>query len=219
MWCSRPATGETRGGAVARIPCWFFPEFLRANIEMNPRGAKASPANLGSMETGLLTERLQLRPWTLDDHAAFLAIVQDPAVMRYIGPGVIWSAAQVTEFIGRHMELQVRHGYCLWAVCPRERGTLVGFCGGRPWSETEVEIGWRLAQACWGKGYATEAARCAVKYLQEACGATRLMAHAQLANTGSIRVMEKLGMRYEGLREKHGNTVVQYALGRAEAGR
>lgn len=205
---------QAKHGAVVKMPQMVSAESLRAITVMNPRDINSPPANLRQMETGLLTQRLLLRPWTMDDHAAFLAIVQDPAVMRYIGPGVTWNAQQVTEFIGRQLELQGQHGFCMWAVCLRECGTLVGFCGGRPWSETEVEIGWRLAQSCWGQGYATEAARCAVQYLQEVCGATRLIAHAQLANTGSIRVMEKLGMRSEGLREKHGNTVVQYALGR-----
>lgn len=185
---------------------------------MPTRDAHSPPCSSETRATCLVTERLLLRPWTMDDHAAFLAIVQDPAVMRYIGPGVTWSGEQVTEFIARHMELQEQHGYCLWAVTLRSTGALVGFCGGRPWSETEVEIGWRLAQSCWGQGYATEAARCAVKYLQEVCGAKRLIAHAQLANTGSIRVMEKLGMRSEGLREKHGNTVVQYTLGQEAPG-
>ncbi len=186
----------------------------------------------------LPTTRLLLRSWERDDLEAFLPIVQDPEVMRYIGPGQTWSIDQTTQFIADQIENQQRLGYCLWAVTLRQGGPVIGFCGGKPltwnsgerepWSnasaacadeqrgnqstESDVEIGWRLARAHWGQGYATEAARTVVAYLQEERAVNRLVAFAQTPNKASIHIMEKLGMHYEGICVRNGNTVVQYTI-------
>lgn len=60
---------------------------------------------------------------------------------------------------------------------------------------TEAELGWILRKDCWGKGYATEAARALVRYAKEQRGITRLSAHCDGENAASARVMEKLGMQ------------------------
>lgn len=174
--------------------------------------------------------RLILRPWRLDDLTAFLPIVQDPMVMRYIGPGHTWDAETTSAFILRQMTLQHRVGFCLWVMESAEQGQLMGYCGGRPFepppdqapteahpdhasaaSET-VEIGWRLAQGLWGKGFATEAATLVVDHLLNVVGVRRLVATARIENWASIRVMEKIGMQYHGSRLRDGVEVVQYAL-------
>lgn len=181
----------------------------------------------------LQTQRLILRPWRTEDLACFLPIVQDPQVMRLIGPGHIWDADAAAAFIARQIEFQTRYGFCLWALESVEDRVLIGFCGGRPTEAAlaaansdaaggqevpsaggppEVEIGWRLAQAYWGKGFATEAATLAVDYLFRTLGVPRVIAITRAENERSIRVMQKLGMQFHSTRLRDGHSIVQYAL-------
>ena len=96
---------------------------------------------------------------------------------------------------------------------PKEGGGLIGFCGLQPLPETDdIEIGWWLARAWWGCGLATEAARAALRDAFARIGLARVVAIAQPANTASIRIMQKLGMRFERMAEPRGIPVAMYAL-------
>ena len=167
----------------------------------------------------LRTERLILAPWTEADCAAFTPIATDPEVMRYITGGEPWRADQIHEFVTRQVNQFASYGYCMWKLVPVEQLTdlLVGFCGLQPLPGTaEIEIGWWLARSHWGRGLATEAARCVLRDGFERAGLTRIVAIARPENTRSIRVMEKLGMRFEKHTVYKGVPVVMYA---AAAGR
>jgi len=104
-------------------------------------------------------------------------------------------------------------GFCLWKLLPNEGDRLIGFCGLQPLPETdEIEIGWWLARACWGRGLATEAARAVLRDGFERAGLQRIVAIAQPANTASIGIMRKLEMRFERISVSRGIPVVLYAL-------
>jgi len=110
------------------------------------------------------------------------------------------------------MALFDERAFCLWKLMPKEAGGLIGFCGLQPLPEAEeIEIGWWLARAWWRRGLATEAARAALRDGFERAGLRRIVAIAQPANTASIRIMQKLGMRFERLTESRGIPVVMYA--------
>ena len=65
----------------------------------------------------LKTARLQLRPWDIArDMTAFSAICADPAVMRYIGDGHVWSEEESRDWLDRNIETMRMHGFCQWAV-------------------------------------------------------------------------------------------------------
>src|SRR3569623_464810 len=103
------------------------------------------------------TERLILRGWRDGDVDPFNAMCRDPEVMRYLGP--LASREESAAAIARQNEHLDRLGYCFWAVERRDDGALLGFCGIKPGApdtpiERDVEIGWRLARAHWGRGYA-----------------------------------------------------------------
>lgn len=144
------------------------------------------------------TERLILRAWRDEDHAPFLAICSDPAVMAHLnGPQ---DAQAVTEMIERQQSLQSRDGHCLWAVERREDSALIGFCGlrigghaGTPVPQ-ELEIGWRFARATWGQGYAREAAQASIAWGWANCPQPRIAAWTVPANTASWGLMLRLGM-------------------------
>lgn len=115
-------------------------------------------------------------------------------------------------FVERQMVLFSERGYCLWKLAVKSGATLIGFCGLQPLPGTEeIEIGWWLARAWWGQGLATEAARAALRDAFNRVGLPRVVAIAQPANTASVNIMRKLGMRFERMTAPRGIPVVLYA--------
>ena len=159
---------------------------------------------------------MNLCHWEADDWLAFRAIAADPEVMRYIGDGTPWPGERSRQFVDRQIALFDQRGFCLWKLVARlhnEAPSPIGFCGLQPLPETEeIEIGWWLARAWWGRGLATEAARAALRDGFERVGLERIVAIAQPANTASIGIMRKLGMGFERMAESRGIAVVLYAL-------
>ena len=135
--------------------------------------------------------------------------------MRYIHDGTPWPAERSRQFVERQIELFRERAFCLWKLQPKEGGPLVGFCGLQPLPDSpDIEIGWWLARACWGRGLATEAARVALRDGFDRVGLERIVSIAQPANTASIRIMRKLGMRFERMAEARGIPVVLYSMER-----
>jgi RimJ/RimL family protein N-acetyltransferase len=150
-----------------------------------------------SAQPQLRTARLLLRRWRGDDRAPFAAINADPEVMEYY-PAPL-ARERSDALIERFEATFERHGYGLWAVeLPSER-PLAGYVGLFP-VEPElpfapaVELGWRLARECWGRGIATEAARAAIAFAFEQRGIDELVAYTAAINERSRRVMERLEM-------------------------
>ncbi len=152
-----------------------------------------------------------MAPWDEADWLDFRHIAADPEVVRYIGDGQPWSGERCRLFVLKQMALYQERGFCLWKLQPRSGGALIGFCGLQPLMETgEIEIGWWLARAYWGKGIATEAARAAFADAIERAGLARIVSIAQPANTASINIMRKLGMRFDRIWEPRGIPVAMY---------
>lgn len=158
---------------------------------------------------------MSLCVWEPVDWLDFRVIAADPEVMRYIHDGTPWTAERARRFVERQIALFGERGFCLWKLAPKDGGPLLGFCGLQPLPDSpEIEIGWWLAPAWWGRGLATEAARVALCDGFGRAGLERIVAIAQPAHAASIRIMQKLGMRYEGMAESRGIPVVRYALDR-----
>ena len=134
--------------------------------------------------------------------------------MRYIGDGTPWPEERSRQFVERQMALYGERGFCLWKLRPRDGG-VIGFCGLQPLPESEeIEIGWWLARAWWGRGLATEAALVAMRDGFERVGLRGIVAIAQPGNVASIGVMRKLGMQFERMTESRGVMVAMYSLAR-----
>jgi [ribosomal protein S5]-alanine N-acetyltransferase len=160
----------------------------------------------------LETDRLIMTEWVMQDWMEFRPIASDPDVMRYIGDGSTWSDQRIQAFVERQMQEWNRYRFCLWKMLQKNDLRLVGFCGLQHLSQTEeIEIGWWLAKASWGKGLATEAARVVLHYGFETAALQRIVAIARPANYASIRIMEKLGMRYEKEMVRNGIPIVLYS--------
>jgi len=148
----------------------------------------------------LRTERLLLRRWRAADREPFAALNADPRVMEHF-PALL-SREQSDERVERIEAHFQQHGYCQWAVEIPGVTPFAGFIGlSVPQFEAHftpcVEIGWRLAADCWGRGYATEGARAALPFGFEELALAEIVSFTVPANVRSRRVMEKLGMTHD----------------------
>jgi ribosomal-protein-alanine N-acetyltransferase len=140
---------------------------------------------------------LRLRRWTDDDLVPFAAMNADARVMEHF-PKVL--TREESDAVGARIRAHFdANGYGLWAVDVLGGAPFAGFVGLHdPGAELLgvpcVEVGWRLAHACWGKGYATEAAREALRFGFDALGLDEIVSMTVPANVRSRRVMETIGM-------------------------
>lgn len=149
----------------------------------------------------LQTPRLLLRQWRPSDREPFAAMNADARVMAYY-PAVLTRAE--SDVLADRIETRITEaGWGFWATEDQRSGEFLGFVGlnvpsaDLPFSPC-VEIGWRLAHAHWGKGYATEAARAALTFGFERLDLLEIVAFATLGNLRSQAVMQRLGMRPSG---------------------
>lgn len=144
------------------------------------------------------TERLLLRGWRESDLEAFAAMNADPDVMRHF-PARLDRAAS-DAMVERQQDGLRQEGRGMFAAETRAGGVFIGFVGltriafGGP-LDGVPEIGWRLARASWGQGYASEGARACLAHAFDALGDDQVVALAPVCNTGSLAVMRKIGMQ------------------------
>ena len=145
----------------------------------------------------LRTERLVLRDWRDSDLAPFAALNADPDVMQHFR-GTL-TRAESDAFAARIRANLQQDGWGLWAVEVIGGEPFIGFVGlARQTFEAHftpaVEVGWRLAKAAWGRGYAPEAARAVIEFGFAELGLTEIVSITTAGNAKSRRVMEKIGM-------------------------
>jgi RimJ/RimL family protein N-acetyltransferase len=145
------------------------------------------------------TERLLLRGWRDEDHAAFVRILGEPLVAQGIGgeagltPGEAWR--HMAQMAG-HWELK---GFGNWVLEEIDTGQVVGRAGLYfPAGWPDLEVGWLVDREHWGKGYAPEAALASAKWAHEQLGKDHIISVIHPSNARSIRVAEKLGETLEG---------------------
>jgi RimJ/RimL family protein N-acetyltransferase len=152
------------------------------------------------------TERLILRRWTAEDAEPIAAIHADPEVMYWHGRGPM-TRVESDDCIARYEEHFDQHGFGFWAVERKEDGALIGMSGLRYVNNPDysaepcVEMGWRLTQAAWGRGYATEAARAALDDGLERVALPEVVAWTATTNLRSQGVMRGIGMQRDPARD------------------
>ena len=144
------------------------------------------------------TERLRLRQWRAADREPFAVLNADPRVMAFF-PSLLDRAAS-DAMVGRCQSLIAERGWGFWAIESKETGEFIGFTGLHvptatlPFSPC-VEVGWRLAFRYWGRGFATEAARAALRFGFESIYLPEIVSFTSIRNVRSRAVMERLGMQ------------------------
>lgn len=143
------------------------------------------------------TERLILRPPTLDDFEAFVAFQADAESMRFLG-GVQPRALAWRNLMGLAGAWSL-NGFAMFSVVEKASGRWVGRLG--PWMPEGwpgTEVGWGVAREFAGRGYATEGAAAAMDWAFEHLGWTDVIHTIDPANAASIAVAKKLGARLLG---------------------
>jgi len=151
-------------------------------------------------DIGMATDRLILRRWREADREPFARMNSDPAVMEFF-PALL-TREESDALVDRIEAHFAAHGFGVWAAELKAPGEFIGFVG--LWIPTFeahitpcVEIGWRLAAAHWGCGFATEGARAAVEFAFGKLGLKELVSFTAVENARSRRVMEKIGMTHD----------------------
>lgn len=147
------------------------------------------------------TDRLTLRQFELTDADFMLALLNDPSFIQNIGDRNVRTLADAEKYIENGaMASYAKNGFGLLAVTLTETGETLGMCGLIKRDALEdVDIGYAFLPKFWSKGYAIEAAQGVMKFAKEVIGLKRVVAIVDPANAGSIRVLEKLGMKFEKL--------------------
>jgi RimJ/RimL family protein N-acetyltransferase len=153
----------------------------------------------------LLTERLELRDFREEDVDAVHGWASDPEVVRFMSWGP--NTRELTrEFLQRKFAERTGDPRRTWdlAVVRRDTGQVIGSVGLRlDATREQAALGYCYDQEAWGQGFATEAAMEILRFGFEDLGLHRIHASADTRNGGSIRVLDKIGMRQEGCLRQH----------------
>ncbi|MBK7811423.1 MAG: GNAT family N-acetyltransferase [Saprospiraceae bacterium] len=144
----------------------------------------------------LETERLYLREMTIDDaeNAYFLNL--DPEVLRFTGDEPFESIEKARSFLENYDHYR-KYGFGRWAMILKSTHEFIGFCGLKyTEEENEFDIGFRLLKNHWNKGYATEAAKACLDLGFSKFDMKEIVGRVMKENMASIRVLEKLGLRF-----------------------
>ena len=150
------------------------------------------------------TARLSLREFVAADFGAVYAYSSDPRVTRYLffGPRDQESTAEYLEELLESQREQPRMRFEL-AVEEAGSGVVIGACDLSLIEAKVVDLGYMLSAEQWGKGYATEIAAALVEAAFLELRAERVISTVDVNNKASIRVLEKIGMRWEAVYRKH----------------
>ena len=149
----------------------------------------------------LKTERLILRELNADDAPFMLALLTDPGFLRNVGDRGVHTLDQAREYIIAGAIASYRqHGFGLWAVRRVDDPACIGVCGLiRRETLDDVDIGYALLPEWRGQGYALEASEACMELGQQRFGLQRIVAITSQDNPASVRLLEKLGFRFERL--------------------
>ncbi len=148
------------------------------------------------MPPTLRTQRLLLRPFRLDDVDDVVGYATDPEWARYLPVPRPYTRRSAEEFVAKAIRADDETRF-QWAIAHEGRasgGLNLGIGGA-----DSAEIGYDIARPLWGQGLATEAAAAVIAFGFEELGLARVQAVADIRNTASWRVIEKLGMQREGV--------------------
>ena len=154
---------------------------------------------LAGYVTVLTTKRLVLRRLGLDDAEFIVELLNDSAFLQFIGDKAVRTADDARQYIlDGPIASYDRYGFGLWLVELKESGLPIGMCGLlKRQSLPDVDIGFAFLPAYRSRGYAIESASAVLEYGKTEFGLKRIVAITDPDNAGSIRVLQKIGMRFE----------------------
>ncbi len=165
------------------------------------------------MTQQLVTERLVLRPWRVDDAPAALVSYGDAEVARWLAPTMARvpdeaaMRAVLQEWLAEGAHLLTPAGR--WAIELGQDGRLIGGATLLPLPpDDEYEIGWQLHRDAWGNGYAAETGLALARWAFQQ-GVEQVIAVVRPANTRALATVRRIGMEWMGETEKYHNLRLQ----------
>jgi RimJ/RimL family protein N-acetyltransferase len=151
--------------------------------------------------TVLETERLVLRKLTADDAEFILELLNQPSFLRFIGDKGVRNTEDAIRYIETGPQASYeRFGFGLYLVELKDSVVSIGMCGLlKRDTLPDVDVGFAFLPEYWSRGYAFEAANAVMAYGREVLGLKRILAITSLGNAASIRLLEKVGLRFERL--------------------
>jgi len=149
----------------------------------------------------LETERLRIRLFSTEDAPFILQLLNEPSFIQNIGDRGVRTVLDAEMYIEKGPATSyARNGFGLCLVTLKESGESIGMCGLiKRDTLDDVDIGYAFLPKFWSKGYEFEAEMAFKQYAREVISLTRVVAIVDPDNQGSIRVLEKLGMKFERL--------------------
>lgn len=167
----------------------------------------------------LETERLFLRELDTGDLDFLAEMLADPEVMRWF-PETLDRAASL-QWLERQRQRYRDPGHGYWLALERAGGAPVGQLGVLPadvGNGEEPALGWMLARAYWGRGYATEGARACLAWARARLAPARVISLVRPENLPSLAVARRIGLEEQGLMEFHGYAHVLFEAPAEAAG-
>ena len=149
----------------------------------------------------LNTERLRLRPLNPGDARAVHLMMGDAEVMAYWDVGRVEDPAVTGDLVQRQLAEAEQDRASLWAMERLDDRVFVGVCdlSEIDWRHARAEVGFMVGRAFWGEGYTFEAMHAVIAHAAQALRLRRLQARTHIGNVRSIRLLERLGFKREGL--------------------
>ncbi len=145
------------------------------------------------------TPRLILRQITIEDAPLILELNSDPEIVKYVHEPTLETVEQAQKIIADIILPQYKNNLGRWAIITKETHEFIGWCGLKYRPEIdEIDLGYRLMQKAWGKGFATEAASETLEYGLNNLNLNIITGRAHVENFASIKVLEKIGMEFIG---------------------
>lgn len=163
------------------------------------------------------TPRLRLSPFQRDEAAELHALWTEPEVRRYLWDDQVIPRDQTTRILLQSEELFARRGFGLWSIRRKVASGLCGFGGFWHFRDPpELELLLGLGAEYWRQGFATEAGLALIRHGFEVLGFAEIRGSTDAPNDPSIRLMRRLGMRYQGRAILSGLDTVFYRVERAD---
>ena len=158
----------------------------------------------------LETDRLILRRLTLDDAPFILRLVNEPSWIQFIGDRGVRNLDDARNYMLKGpMVMYERAGFGLFLVELKEGGVPMGMCGLiKRDNLPDVDIGFAFLPRFWGQGYAYEAAAAVLAYGRNVLGLQRIVAITDPDNHSSIKLLERLGLKFEQMIQLTGDSIM-----------
>jgi len=146
------------------------------------------------MDNFLYSDRFLLRTWRVEDAEYLFLLNADNRVLRFTGDIPFKSVSEAHQFIITYKKNVESTGFYRWAVVDKQRGHYIGWCGLRKVND-EVDLGFRLRYADWGRGIASETSKVVIDHAFNTLKCSQLVARTHPENTRSINCLIRLGFK------------------------